>query len=98
MLQFALTSLITLLFVVDPIGVAPIFTGLTKDKTPQERGAILRRAVFIAFSVSIFFLFAGRAMLVHLGVTVTAFTISGGILLFLTALPMLFGQRGGLFS
>jgi multiple antibiotic resistance protein len=98
MLQFALTSLVTLLFVVDPVGVAPIFTGLTKAMTPEVRKSVLRRAVLIAFSVSIVFLFAGRAMLVHLGVTVTAFTISGGVLLFLTALPMLFGQRGGLQS
>jgi multiple antibiotic resistance protein len=39
---------------------------------------------------------AGRALLSYLGVTVQAFSISGGILLFLAALPMLFGQRGGL--
>lgn len=86
------------MFVVDPVGVAPIFTGLTKSLTPEAKKAVLRRAVLIAFAVSLVFLFAGRVVLVHLGVTVTAFTISGGVLLFLTALPMLFGQRAGLQS
>jgi multiple antibiotic resistance protein len=73
------------LFVVDPVEVAPIFAGLTKEMTPEKKHAVLRRAILIAFTVSIFFLFAGRLMLVHLGVTGTAFTISGGVLLFLTA-------------
>jgi multiple antibiotic resistance protein len=43
-------------------------------------------------------LLAGRFLLTHLGVTVPAFAISGGVLLFATALPMLFGQRGALQS
>jgi multiple antibiotic resistance protein len=48
--------------------------------------------------VALFFLVAGRTVLSYLGVTVHAFSISGGILLFIAALPMLFGQRGGLQS
>jgi multiple antibiotic resistance protein len=58
-----------------------------------ERRVIVTRAVMIAFTVTLFFLPAGRAVLSYLGVTVHAFAISGGILLFATALPMLFGQR-----
>ena len=85
-----------LLVVVDPPGVVPIFVALTKDETPTRRRAILIRAVLIAFGVAIFFLLAGRSVLSYLGVTVHAFAISGGILLFATAMPMLFGQRGGL--
>jgi multiple antibiotic resistance protein len=50
----------------------------------------------IAFGVALFFLIAGRWVLSYLGVTVHAFSISGGILLFIAAMPMLFGQRGGL--
>ena len=82
--------------VVDPPGVVPIFVGLTKSETPTRRRKILLRAVVIAFGVALFFLLAGRAVLSYLGVTVQAFSISGGVLLFLTALPMLFGHRGGL--
>ncbi|HKR60040.1 MAG TPA: MarC family protein [Pyrinomonadaceae bacterium] len=95
-IRFGLAAFVTLLVVVDPPGVVPIFVALTKDETQARRRAILRRAVLIAFGVALFFLIAGRSVLSYLGVSVHAFAISGGILLFGTALPMLFGQRGGL--
>lgn len=95
-LRFGLAAFVTLLVVVDPPGVVPIFVALTRDEKPARRRAILTRAVVIAFAVALFFLVAGRAVLSYLGVTVHAFSISGGILLFATAMPMLFGQRGGL--
>jgi multiple antibiotic resistance protein len=96
LIRFGLAAFVTLLVVVDPPGVVPIFVALTKDEPPARRTRILVRAVFIAFGVALFFLFAGRVVLSYLGVTVHAFAISGGILLFATAMPMLFGQRGGL--
>ncbi|MGI8733010.1 MAG: MarC family protein [Pyrinomonadaceae bacterium] len=95
-MRFGLAAFVTLLVVVDPPGVVPIFVALTKDEKPARRRAILTRAVLIAFGVALFFLLAGRSVLSYLGVTVHAFAISGGILLFATAMPMLFGQRGGL--
>jgi multiple antibiotic resistance protein len=95
-LRFGLAAFVTILVVVDPPGVVPIFVALTKDEQPGRRRAILTRAVLIAFGVALFFLIAGRAVLSYLGVTVHAFSISGGILLFVAAMPMLFGQRGGL--
>ena len=94
--KFALGAFVTLLLVVDPPGVVPTFVALTKGMQPSRRRVILIRAVVIAFGVALFFLLAGRAVLSYLGVTVQAFSISGGILLFVAALPMLFGQRGGL--
>jgi multiple antibiotic resistance protein len=94
--RFGLAAFVTILVVVDPPGVVPIFVALTKDEGPRRRRAILIRAVLIAFGVALFFLIAGRAVLSYLGVTVHAFSISGGILLFVAAMPMLFGQRGGL--
>ncbi len=94
--RFGLAAFVTLLVVVDPPGVVPTFVGLTKGETPAGRRKILVRAVLIAFGVTIFFLVAGKSVLTYLGVTVQAFSISGGILLFAAALPMLFGQRGGL--
>src|SRR5688500_9043163 len=97
-IRFGLSALVTLLVVVDPPGVVPIYVALTKDEKRSRQRAILVRAVLIAFGVAIFFLVAGRAVLSYLGVTVHAFSISGGILLFVAAMPMLFGQRGGLQS
>ena len=86
-LRFGLAAFVTLLVVVDPPGVVPIFVALTQNE-PARRRAILTRAVLIAFGVALFFLSAGRAMLSYLGVTVHAFSISGGILLFVAAMPM----------
>jgi len=95
-IRFGLAAFVTLLVVVDPPGVVPIFVALTKEEKPAQQRRILLRAVLIACGVAFFFLLAGRAVLSYLGVTVHAFSISGGILLFGAALPMLFGHRGGL--
>src|SRR5256884_7174587 len=97
-IKFALAAFVTLLVVVDPPGVVPMYVALTKGETPAHRRAILARAVLIAFGAALFFLVAGRAVLSYLGVTVHAFSIIGGILLFVAPMPMLFGQRGGLQS
>jgi multiple antibiotic resistance protein len=91
--QFALTAFVTLLVVVDPVGVAPLSVAITRDQPSDARRRTLLRAVVIAAAVALFFLLAGRLLLSHLGVSVHAFAISGGILLFATALPMLFGHR-----
>src|SRR3989441_12106148 len=75
-----------------------MYVALTKGETAAHRRARLTRAVLITLGSAVFFLVAGRAVLSYLGVTVHAFSISGGILLFVAAMPMLFGQRGGLQS
>jgi multiple antibiotic resistance protein len=91
--QFALTAFVTLLVVVDPVGVAPLFVAVTREMPTEARRRTLRRAIAIAALVALFFLLAGQFLLAHLGVSVHAFAISGGVLLFATALPMLFGHR-----
>jgi multiple antibiotic resistance protein len=96
LLHFGLTAFVTLLVVVDPFGVVPIFVGLVDDLGSRERRHTVRRAIVVAGGVALFFLVAGRGLLDYLGVTVHAFAISGGILLFATALPMLFGSRPAL--
>jgi len=96
LLQFALRAFVTLFVVVDPLGVAPMFVGLTTGMDDARKRAMLSRAVAVAFSVTIFFLVAGGFLLSYLGVTVDAFAISGGVLLFIASVPMLFGQRPGL--
>ena len=96
LLQFALRAFVTLFVVVDPLGVAPMFVGLTTGMDDARKRAMLSRAVAVAFSVTIFFLVAGGFLLSYLGVTVDAFAISGGVLLFIASVPMLFGHRPGL--
>ena len=96
LLQFVLKAFVTLFVVVDPLGVAPSFVALTSELGTNERNRTLRRALMVAFGVTLFFLVGGRWLLAYLGVTVHAFAISGGILLFAASWPMLFGHRTGL--
>ena len=98
LLKFGLTAFTTLFVVVDPLGLVPIFVGLVSGRSPEERRVIISRAIGVSFGVSMFFLIAGHAALAYLGVTVHAFAISGGILLFAIAMPMLFGQRPAMQS
>jgi multiple antibiotic resistance protein len=97
-LKSGLTAFATLLVVVDPFDVLPIFISLARNRPATERSGIATRAVLLDFMISLFFLVAGHGALAFLGVLVHAFSISGGILLFITALPMLFGQRPALQS
>jgi multiple antibiotic resistance protein len=96
LLQFGLRAFVTLIVVVDPLGVAPSFVALTSETGAAERRKTLARAVIVAFAVTLFFLFGGGFLLAYLGVTVHAFAISGGVLLFAASWPMLFGERAGL--
>ena len=89
-MRFGLAAFVTLLVVVDPPGVVPIYVALTSNEQPARRRKILIRAVVIAFGVALFFLVAGRAVLSYLGVTVHAFSISGGVLLFVAAMLCIF--------
>lgn len=95
---FALTCFVTLIVVIDPFALVPTVVALIGERADDERHAITARAVKIAFGIAIFFLVAGRFLLSGMGVSINAFSISGGILLFIVALPMLFGNRGGLMS
>jgi multiple antibiotic resistance protein len=97
-LKFGLTAFATLLVIVDPFGVLPIFISLARNRPARGRSRLATRAVVLGFMISLFFLVAGHTALAFLGVSVHAFSISGGILLFVTALPMLFGQRPALQS
>lgn len=91
--QFALTAFGLLFVMINPIAVAPVFVAVTSGMNSRQRRAILTRAVISAFLVALFFLFVGRAFLSYMGVSVQAFSISGGILLFVIAFPMLMGHR-----
>ena len=98
LLQFTTMAFVSLIVVINPVAVAPIFVGVTNGMVATERTAVLKRALFIAFGVALFFLLAGRLMLAYLGVTMHAFAVSGGVLLFLIALPMLFGEKPSIQS
>jgi len=88
-----ITAFTTLFVVIDPIGLAPLFVALTQGMTGAERRAIALRACGVAIAVLALFGAFGEAVLGFVGISMPAFRIAGGILLFLTALDMLFERR-----
>ncbi|CUH60325.1 MarC family protein [Thalassobacter stenotrophicus] len=89
----AITAFVALFVVIDPIGLAPLFIALTRGAAPRARFIIGARAVAVAAALLLLFGLAGEAVLDFLGISLPAFQIAGGILLFLTALDMLFDRR-----
>ncbi|MDG1863661.1 MAG: MarC family protein [Yoonia sp.] len=83
----------TLFIIIDPPGLAPLFVALTQGMSATQRRAIALRACIIAGGLMLAFLFIGEALLGFVGISMPAFRIAGGILLFLTALEMLFQKR-----
>jgi len=93
MIEIAITAFVTLFVIIDPIGLTPIFVALTTDMTRVQRRKIAVRAVLIAFLILCSFAFFGEALLTAVGIGMPAFRISGGLLLFLIAVEMLFEKR-----
>jgi multiple antibiotic resistance protein len=90
---YMITALVTLLVVVDPIAIAPIFLAVTPNMTATQRERIARHAVLVGLLILVIFALAGKAVLDFIGISMAAFRVAGGILLFLTALDMLFERR-----
>ena len=90
---FLITAFVTFFVIMDPPGLAPVFAALTQGMSAQRRRAIALRACLVAAGVLIAFAAFGESILGFIGITMPAFRIAGGILLFLTALDMLFERR-----
>ena len=90
---YMITALVTMFVVIDPIGIAPLFIALTPGMSRAQRRRVAWRSVLVAGFVLVLFAFFGEAVLGFIGISMPAFRIAGGILLFLTALDMLFERR-----
>jgi len=88
MVELTLRAFLTLLVVVDPVGIAPVFLALTSGRSKAEQARIARRAVFVAGAVLFFFALGGPWLLERLVISMDAFRIAGGILLFRIAVGM----------
>ncbi len=88
-LQFSLLTFSAIFFIVDPFAVVPVFIAMTERDSVDKRAAMARRACLVATGVLVFFALTGSLVFKVLGVTLAAFKIAGGVLLFLTALDML---------
>ena len=90
---FLITSFVTLLVIIDPFGLAPMFVALTSGMTARARRAIAFRACAVAVGILSLFAWLGELVLEFVGISMAAFRVAGGALLFLTALDMLFERR-----
>ncbi len=93
MTELFISALATLFVVIDPPGCAPIYSSLTAGASAQQRRSMAIRSVLVAAAVLLFFAFLGKGMLAALGISLDAFRIAGGILLFLIASEMVFEKR-----
>lgn len=88
MLELALRAFLTLFVVVDPVGIAPVFLGLVGGRSPEAQARIARKAVAVAGGVLFGFAIGGAWLLAQLGISIDAFRVAGGILLFRIAFGM----------
>jgi multiple antibiotic resistance protein len=93
MIEAFVSAFVTLFVVIDPPGCAPIFAGLTRECTPAQRRAMALRSTLVASGILVFFGILGFKLLHALGISLAAFRISGGIMMFMIALDMVFERR-----
>jgi multiple antibiotic resistance protein len=91
--EFLVSALVTLLVVVDPVGLAPTFLGVTQGMPRPARQQVALRASFIAAAILAGTALVGDWLLTTLSITLSAFRIAGGLLLFSIASEMVFGVR-----
>ena len=93
MIELFISAFVTFFVVIDPPGCAPIFASLTSGAPTSHRRAMAIRSVVVASSILFVFAIFGEAFLGALGVSLDAFRIAGGIMLFMIALDMVFEKR-----
>jgi multiple antibiotic resistance protein len=92
-LDFLVSALVTLFVVVDPLGLVPAFLALTQGMKARARRQVAVRAALIAAAILAGFALVGDWLLARLGISLPAFRIAGGLLLFYVAFQMVLEQR-----
>jgi multiple antibiotic resistance protein len=93
MIELFTTAFITLVVIIDPPGCAPIFASLTSGTTAAHRRSMAIRSATVAWFILVFFALLGEPLLNTLGISLSAFRLAGGIMLFIIALEMVFEKR-----
>ncbi|MGG8496079.1 MarC family protein [Tenacibaculum sp. TC6] len=92
MVSEIITKILFLIAVIDPLGSVPVYLEATKQFTEKYKKKVAIRASFVAFLILLFFIIVGQLILEGMDITLSAFQISGGVILFLFALTMIFGE------
>lgn len=85
-------TILFLIAVLDPLGSVPVYLEATKQFDMKYKKKVAKRASVIAFIILVFFIVIGQLILEGMAVSLDAFQISGGVILFLFALTMIFGD------
>ncbi|HEX8726091.1 MAG TPA: MarC family protein [Gemmatimonadaceae bacterium] len=93
LLQFGLITLTSVLFIVDPIAAVPSYLVVTQNESPAERKRTALRACVAMALLLVVFAAAGRFIFQAFGITLPAFRIAGGLILWLVALDMVRAKR-----
>jgi multiple antibiotic resistance protein len=93
MTELFISAFVTFFVVIDPPGCAPIFSSLTAGSDAAHRRAMAIRSVLVASGILFVFAIFGEDLLGALGISLDAFRVAGGIMLFLIALDMVFEKR-----
>ena len=93
MIELFTSAFITLAVIIDPPGCAPIFASLTAGTDAAHRRKMAIRSAVVAWSILLFFALFGEPLLRTLGISLSAFRLAGGIMLFMIALDMVFERR-----
>jgi len=92
-LAIFIPSFITIFVIIDPVGLAPIFGGLTKGTTKKHQRYMAVKGTFVGLCIMLFFAFLGKPFLDTLDISLEALRVAGGIMLFMIALEMVFERR-----
>lgn len=84
--------------VIEPISLVPLFGALTRGGTKSYRRVMAVKSVLLSAGIFLLFALTGELLLRTLGITIEAFRIAGGLLLFMVALDMVFARQSGLRS
>jgi multiple antibiotic resistance protein len=93
MMELFISAFVTFFVVIDPPGCAPIFASLTGTAPAPHRRAMAVRSTLVAALILYLFAIFGEAFLGALGISLDAFRVAGGVMLFLIALEMVFEKR-----
>ena len=96
--QTALYDFVTFMVVLDPVGTSAVFAALTPDMDGKQRRYTAEKATLLATLILVSFAFAGAKLLAALGVSLPAFRIAGGLMLFFLAIDMVFARPSGFRS
>jgi multiple antibiotic resistance protein len=91
--ELFISALVTFFVVIDPPGCAPIFASLTAGTPRTHQRTMAIRSTVVATAILVFFALLGRNLLGAMGISLDAFRVAGGIMLFLIALEMVFEKR-----